>query len=223
VVSERNLSQKGNLRQQKWRSGVRNADGLGPQPSGKLPTEQPSPPYPKVIMVCRFGSCVTVYEPVAPKRIEQSAKNSSLRHGNPVERLCNSCFRCGKKPSAPGLALCHTPPDASSCGHLEPTTEPADEPGFHCQAISRQSKEAVSNRRDAMNAETGHSQPPENLSLKGGWFELPLPCSFLRGHRASAVRLHGLQPNMGKCDVARIAAKAGLSKQGWGSVETSQG
>ena len=56
-----------------------------------------------------------------------------------------------------------------------------------------------------MDAEAGHSQPPENLSLKGGWFRRPLPRSFppsavllwrtgLRGHRASAVPLHALRP-----------------------------
>ena len=80
-----------------------------------------------------------------------------------------------------------------SGGRLEPTITPADEPGFHCQAVSVQSKEALSNRRGAMDAEADHSQPPENLSLQGGWFGRPLPRSFLRGHRAPAVPLHALR------------------------------
>jgi hypothetical protein len=69
---------------------------------------------------------------------------------------------------------------ASSVGRLEPTTRPTDEQGLLCQAVSMQSKEILSNRRDAMAAEAGHSQSPENLSLKGGWFGRPLPRSALR-------------------------------------------
>jgi hypothetical protein len=80
-------------------------------------------------------------------------------------------------------------------GHLEPTTRPADEPSFHCQAVSMQSKEALSNRRDAMDAEAGRSQPPQDMSLKGGWFGRPVPRSFLCVHRASAVPLPALRPN----------------------------
>jgi hypothetical protein len=46
-----------------------------------------------------------------------------------------------------------------------------------------------------MHAEADHSRPPENLSLKGGRFGRPLPRSFLRAHRASAVPLHALRPD----------------------------
>ena len=69
---------------------------------------------------------------------------------------------------------------ASSVGRLEPTTRPMDEQGLLCQAVSMQSKETLSNHRDAMAAEAGHSQSPENLSLKGGWFGRPLPRSALQ-------------------------------------------
>jgi hypothetical protein len=62
---------------------------------------------------------------------------------------------------------------------MGPTTRPADEPGSHCQAVSVQSKEALSNRSDAMDVEAGHSQPPEKLSLKGGRFWRPFPCVIM--------------------------------------------
>jgi len=58
------------------------------------------------------------------------------------------------------------PSQPSSGGHLEPTTTPADEPGCRCRAAAVQSKEALSNRRDAMDAEADQPQLPEDLPLK---------------------------------------------------------
>ena len=94
----------------------------------------------------------------------------------------------------------------SSRVRLEPTARPADEPGFYCQAVSVQLKEARSNRRDAMDAEADHSQPPENLSLQGARFRRLLPRSFLCGHRASAVPLHTLSPN--RCCPSQAGSRA---------------
>ncbi len=53
-----------------------------------------------------------------------------------------------------------------------------------------QLKQAQINRRDAMDAETDQSQSPEDLSLKGDWFERHLLRSFLCAHRVSAVRFY---------------------------------
>jgi hypothetical protein len=47
---------------------------LGPQPSGRLPSEQISPPYAKVIMAGCCGTRMILYEPVAPERKEQSGR-----------------------------------------------------------------------------------------------------------------------------------------------------
>ena len=55
MLSERNLSQDGRLRQQKRWHGTDNAVCLEPLLIGELPNEQTSPPYPRVIMAHRLA------------------------------------------------------------------------------------------------------------------------------------------------------------------------